>query len=102
MAARKPTKLFVNAVFLGLALIFFNHINHAFIRYQEGKLGTSTKEMISKYVKYPSVTICLDLDTKKKDMGFKGVKPINETLRNIDFVRHYSNGYASTLLSVAY
>ena len=97
MAACKPSKLFVNAVFLVLALIFLNEVLHAFTRYQEGKVGISTKEMKSKYVKYPSVTICMDLDTKKKDLGFKGMRPINETLRDIDFVRHYSNGYASTL-----
>ena len=92
MGSCKPTKLFVNAVFLVLALIFANEVIHAFLRFSEGKLGISTKEMKSKYVKFPSVTICLDLDTKKDNIGFKDMAPINETLRDLDFVRHYSNG----------
>ena len=102
MVTCKPSKLFLNAVFLFLALMFFYKVFNAFMRYQDGKVGTSTKEIKSKYVKYPSVTICLDLDTKKKDIGFKTMRPINETLRDIKFVRHYSNGYAPTLYSVTY
>ena len=91
MGSCKPSKLFVNAVFLVLALIFANEVLSAFMRYSEGKLGISTKEMKSKYVKFPSVTICLDLDTKKENIGFKDMAPINETMRDLDFVRHYSN-----------
>ena len=92
MSSCKPSKLLVNAVFLVLALIFANEVINAFMRYSEGKLGISTKEMKSKYVKFPSVTICLDLDTKKENNGFKDMAPINETMRDLDFVRHYSNG----------
>ena len=92
MRSCKPSKLLVNAVFLVLALIFANEVINAFMRYSEGKLGISTKEMKSKYVKFPSVTICLDLDTKKENNGFKDMAPINETMRELDFVRHYRNG----------
>ena len=70
MAVCKPTKLFVHAVFLVLALIFFNEVIQAFIRYQEGKLGISTKEMKSKYVKYPSVA--WTWTQRKKILGSKG------------------------------
>ena len=93
MGSCKPSKLFVNAVFLILALVFANEVIAAFLRYDEGKLGISTKEMKAKYVKYPSVTICLDLDTKKENNGFKAMAPINKTMRDLDFVRHYNNGY---------
>ena len=75
-----------------LALTFANEVIKAFMRYSEGKLGISTKEMKSKYVKFPSVTICLDLDTEKENIGFKEMAPINETLKDLDYVRHYSNG----------
>ena len=92
MGSCKPSKLLVIAVFLFLALIFANEVFSAFLKYNEGKLGISTKEMKSKYVKFPSVTICLDLDTKKKNISFRDLAPINETLRDIDFVRHHSNG----------
>ena len=98
VAACKPSKLLVHGVFLVLALIFLNEVTHAFVRYREGKVGISTKEMKSKYVKFPSVTICLDLDTRKKAIGFKEIRPINETLQDIDFARHYSNGYALLIL----
>ena len=91
MGSCKPSQLFVNLVFLVLALIFANEVIHAFLRFSEGKLEKSTKEMKSKYVKFPSVTICLDLDTKKDNIGFKDMSPISETLRDLDFVRHYSN-----------
>ena len=87
-----PTKLIVKAVFLVLFMICAGQVIHAFIRYREGKLGITTKEMKSKYVTYPSITICLDQDTKKEKIGFRDMPPINETLRDIDFVRHYSNG----------
>ena len=93
LEACKPSKLFVYAVFTVLALVFINVVIHSLIRWHEGLVGISRKEMKSKYAKFPSISICLGLDVKKDDIGFKELRPLNETLRDLSYVRHLSNGY---------
>ena len=53
------------------------------------------KELKSKYVQFPSISICLDQDVKKQKLGFKKVRPLNETLRDLTYVRHFNNGYVN-------
>ena len=87
------SKLFAYVVFLVLFLIFAVEVIISFIRWREGKVGLSITEVQSEYVKFPSISICIDQDAKKEELGFKQIRPLNETLRDVDFVRHLNNGY---------
>ena len=50
--------------------------------------------MKSKYVKFPSISVCLDLDTDGEgEVGFREMRPLNETFSFLHFVRHLDNGY---------
>ena len=42
--------------------VFLRELIASFIRWQEGKLAISVAEMKSKYIKFPSISVCLDLD----------------------------------------
>ena len=51
------------------------------------------EEMKSKYVKFPSISVCLDLDTDGEgEVGFREMRPLNETFSFLHFVRHLDNG----------
>ena len=88
----RPSKLSAYAIFL---LIFGYEAIVSFIKWHEGKVAISMKEVKSKYVKFPSISICLDQDVEKEKLGFKKIRPLNETLRDIDYVTHFSNGYVN-------
>ena len=87
------SKLLVYAIFLVLFLIFASEVIQSFKRWREGKLGLAITEVQSEYVKFPSISICIDEDAEKEELGFKQIRPLNETLRDVDFVRHFNNGY---------
>ena len=55
-------------------------------------MAISVEEMKSKYVKFPSICVCLDVDEEKEEIGFKTTPPLNESLSFVKFVRHFSNG----------
>ena len=80
-------------IFLGLFALFARKVIVSFVEWQEGKVGISVKEVKSEYVKFPSISICLDQDVKRENIGFQKMRLLNETLRDIDFVRHFKNGY---------
>ena len=57
------------------------------------KVAISVEEMKSKYVKFPSISVCLDLDTDGEgEVGFREMRPLNETFSFLHFVRHFDNG----------
>ena len=57
------------------------------------KVAISVEEMKSKYVKFPSISVCLDLDTDGEgEVGFREMRPLNETFSFLHFVRHLDNG----------
>ena len=87
------SKLLVYAIFLALVFIFANEVIKSFKRWGKGKLGLAITEVQSEYVKFPSISICIDEDAEKEELGFKQIRPLNETLRDLDFVRHLNNGY---------
>ena len=86
------SKLLVYALFLVLLVIFASEVIKSVKRWREGKLGLAITEVQSEYVKFPSISICIDQDAKKDELGFKQIRPLNETLRDLDFVRHLNNG----------
>ena len=73
--------------------VFAREVIVSFIKWREGKVAISVEEMKSKYVKFPSISVCLDLDTDKGEIGFKRMRPLNETFSFLHFVRHFDNGY---------
>ena len=88
----RPSKLLAYIICL---LIFGYGVIVSFIKWHEGKVAISMKEVKSKYAKFPSISICLDQDVKKEKLGFKKIRPLNETLRDLDYVRHFNNGYVN-------
>ena len=62
------------------------------MRWRDTKVGISVEEKKSEYVRFPSISICLDKDETKEEIGFKKMRPINETFTFIDFVHHLNNG----------
>ena len=59
-------------------------------------MGLSIMEVESKYVKFPSFSVCLDLDVKRDKLDFKEMRPLNETFSFLSYVRHFNNGYSKT------
>ena len=45
--------------------MFAREVIVSFIKWREGKVAISVEEMKSKYVKFPSISVCLDLDADK-------------------------------------
>ena len=88
----RPSKVLAYTIFL---LIFGYEVIVSVVKWYEGKVAISLKELKSKYVQFPSISICLDQDVKKQKLGFKKVRPLNETLRDLTYVRHFNNGYVN-------
>ena len=86
------SKLFPYFVYLVLSIIFAREFLVLFMRWWDGKVAISVKEMKSEYVKFPSIGVCLDKDTTKEEIGFKRMRRLNETFTFIDFVQHFDNG----------
>ena len=93
MMSCQPSKLLLYVVFLVLSAVFIREVIVSVMRWLEGHVGISVKEVQSQYVKYPSISVCLDQDKDKEELGFKEFRPLNDTLRDLDYVRHFSNGY---------
>ena len=91
-----PSKLLVNAVFVGLLLFLIKEVTVAFVKYHDHKVGRSIMDVHERYVRFPSLSVCFDLDTEK-ELGFKSFRPWNETFISLDFVWHHDNGYGHTL-----
>ena len=89
----EPSKLLVNAVFCALFIFLVFEITSSVLKYRENMVGRSTRDMHERYVKFPSISVCFDLDTKKKKLEFKEFRPWNETFISLDFIWHHDNGY---------
>ena len=73
--------------------VFAREVIVSFLKWREGKVGISMEEMKSKYVKFPSISVCLDLDADGEgEVGFRKMRPLNETFSFLHFVRHFDNG----------
>ena len=99
MELLRPSALLKFTIFLGVSVILIKETIVFFVRWQEGKMGLSIKEVESKYVKFPSFSVCLDqdLDGKREDLSFQEMRPLNETFSFLTYVRHFDNGYGKTL-----
>lgn len=90
------SKLLPCAISLGLFTIFAREVTVSFVKWRESKEALSVKEIKCEYVKFPSISICLDKDVPKKEIGFKKMRPLNETFTFIQFVQHTNNGCDNT------
>ena len=88
----RPSKLLPYAIFVGLGTVFAREVIFSFMKWRDDKVAISVEEMKSKYVKFPSICVCLDVDEEKEEIGFKTTPPLNESLSFVKFVRHFRNG----------
>ena len=49
------------------------------------------RDVHERYIRFPSISVCFDLDTEKK-LEFRQFRPWNETFISLDFRRHQKNG----------
>ena len=89
--------MLVYTIFLVLSLVFVREVVVSVMKWLEGAVGISVKEVQSQYVKYPSISVCLDQDKNQEELGFKQFRPLNDTLRDLDFVKHFNNGYVNVI-----
>ena len=90
MELGSATKLLSYAIFTA---VFAREVIVSFIKWSDSKVAISVEEMKSKYVKFPSISVCLDVDTDGKgEKGFRKMRPLNETFSFLHFVRHFDNG----------
>lgn len=76
-----------------MSTVFLREVIVSIMKWKGEKVSMSVEETKSKYVKFPSISICLDQDADKEEIGFKNMMPINETFGFLHYVRHFDNGY---------
>ena len=89
--------MLVYTIFLVLSLVFVREVVVSVMKWLEGAVGISVKEVQSQYVKYPSISVCLDQDKNQEELGFKQFRQLNDTLRDLDYVKHFNNGYVNMI-----
>ena len=75
--------------------VFLRECIVSIIKWQEGKVAISVEEVKSKYIKFPSISVCLDMDTdnNKEELGFTEMRPLNESFSFLKYSRHSVNGF---------
>ena len=102
MKIKITPSVLVYAVTLVLLVAFGVKVTQCVLEFMEGKVARSTKDMFEQYVKFPTVSICLGIDSHKAIIGFEdlGTRPMNATLDTFKFVRHLKNGYGKSFVLV--
>ena len=78
---------FAYAIF---STVFLRECIKSIIKWQERKVAISVEEVKSKYIKFPSISVCLDTDTdnNKEELGFTEMRPLNESFSFLKYSRH--------------
>ena len=102
MSIRLTSSILVHAVTLALMIAFSVKVTQCMLEFMEGKVARSTKDMFEQYIKFPTVSICMGIDSSKAIIGFDdlGTRPMNATLDTFEFVRHLKNGYGKSFVLV--
>ena len=94
MGLCRPSTLLTCAIFIGCSVILARESIVLYLRWQKGTMALSINEVESKYVKFPSFSVCLDQDRdgKRDKIGFTKMRPLNETFSFLTYARHLNNG----------
>ena len=83
----------VNTVLLVLVLVFAGKVIESLLYFLDGKVARSSRDMFDEYVTFPSISICMgEGDPSSKGFEDFGTRPMNTTLDEFEFVRHFKNG----------
>ena len=87
--------LFVHTVLLGLSVLFAGKAIQSLIEYRDGKVARSTQDMFDDYITFPTISICLESKASRDLFQFEDMetRPLNESLVELKFFRHFKNGY---------
>ena len=93
MVSFTQSALLINVVLACLQITFVVKVTQSVLNYLDAKVARSTKDMFDKYVKFPTIDVCMGIDHGDLATGFEhmGTRPINETLYSFEFVQHKSN-----------
>ena len=93
MASYSLSALLTNVVLACLQIFFAVKVTQSVLDYLDAKVARSTKDMFDKYVKFPTIDVCMGIDHGDLATGFEdmGSRPINETVKSFQFVQHTSN-----------
>ena len=77
-----------------LVLAFVGKVTQSLFHFMDGKVARSTGDMFDEYVEFPTISICMGEEGDSSSAGFKdlGTRPMNTTLDEFQFVRHFLNG----------
>ena len=92
MISCESSKALVHLVSLALLAFLVFKVTSLLLKYQENMVGTSVSYVHDHYVKFPSISICSDLDSKKDNLGFKENRPLSKIFKKLEFVWHFNNG----------
>ena len=83
----------VNIVLFVLVMVFSGKVLESLIYFMDGKVARSSRDMFDDYVTFPSISICMgEGDPSSKGFADLGTRPMNTTLDEFSFVRHFMNG----------
>ena len=102
MKIKITPSVIVHAVTLVLLVVFGIKVTQCVLEFIEGNVARSTKDMFEQYIKFPTISICMGIDSSKAIIGFDdlGTRPMNATLDTFEFVRHLKNGYGKSFVLV--
>ena len=99
MTLCKASKILEYLVSLTLLAFFVYKVTNSYQTYQEYKIGNAVETVRHRYVKFPSVSVCLYDKRNRSSSGFNEVRPLNETFVSLDYVVHFKNGYEHLMKS---
>ena len=83
----------MNTVLLVLVLVFAGKVLESLLYFMDGKVARSSRDMFDEYITFPSISICMgEGDSSIKGFEDLGTRPMNTTLDEFSFVRHFMNG----------
>ena len=81
-------------IYLGLFAFFATKVMTSLLKYEHGLLGVSNMETHQRHRRFPSVSVCVDVDREDMSVsGFRQVRPLNETFITLRYAQHFDNGY---------
>ena len=92
--------IIVRTAMVALLIGFSVKVTQSVLKYMDGKVARSTSNIFERYVKFPTISICVGIDSAKATVGFEdtGTRPLNATLDELEFVRHLENGYKLNII----
>ena len=98
------TTIIVHTALVALLIGFGVKVTQSILKHMDGKVARSTSNIFERYVKFPTIGICVGIDSTRATVGFEdtGARPLNATLDELQFVRHLENGYKPNIIQLAF